>query len=54
MVGWHTLFNGNEFEQTPGKDEGQGAYYAAVLGSQKVGTNWVTEEQPQGRVEGIM
>ena len=30
MVGWHTLLNGNEFEQTPGDDEGQ---RAAVLQS---------------------
>ena len=24
MVGWHHLFNGHEFEQTPGDGEGQG------------------------------
>ena len=24
MVGWHHWFNGHEFEQTPGDDEGQG------------------------------
>ena len=24
MVGWHHLFNGPEFEQTPGDGEGQG------------------------------
>ena len=24
MVGWHNSFNGPEFEQTPGDDEGQG------------------------------
>ena len=25
MVGWHTLLNGNEFEQTPGAGDGQGS-----------------------------
>ena len=25
MVGWHHLFNGHEFEQTSGKNEGQGS-----------------------------
>ena len=25
MVGWHHLFNGHEFEQTPGDSEGQGS-----------------------------
>ena len=24
MVGWHHQLNGHEFEQTPGKSEGQG------------------------------
>ena len=24
MVGWHHQFNGHEFEQTPGVDDGQG------------------------------
>ena len=24
MVGWHHRFNGHEFEQVPGDDEGQG------------------------------
>ena len=25
MVGWHHRFNGHEFEQTPGDNEGQGS-----------------------------
>ena len=25
MVGWHHLFNGHEFEKTPGDGEGQGS-----------------------------
>ena len=25
MVGWHPQFNGREFEQTPGSNEGQGS-----------------------------
>ena len=25
MVGWHHLFNGHEFEKTPGEGEGQGS-----------------------------
>ena len=29
MVGWHTLLNGNEFEQTPG------AWHATVRGDAK-------------------
>ena len=31
MVGWHHRLNGHEFEQTPGKCEGQGnlVYYSA-------------------------
>ena len=30
MVGWHHWFNGHEFEQTPGDNEGQEAWRAAV------------------------
>ena len=31
MVGWHHRFNGHEFEQTPGDDEGPES-----MGSQRV------------------
>jgi len=32
MVGWHHLFSGHEFEQTPEDSEGQGTWHAAVHG----------------------
>ena len=32
MVKWHYRLNGHEFEQTPGVDGGQGAWYAVVHG----------------------
>ena len=35
MVGWHHRQNGNESEQTPGDDEGQGAWCAVVRGVAK-------------------
>ena len=41
MVGWHHRFNGQEFEQTPGDNEGQGSLCAAVHG--------VTESQTRLR-----
>ena len=38
MVGWHHRFNGREFEQTPGDNEGQGSLACcAVHGVEK---NW--------------
>ena len=30
MVGWHHRFNGHDFEQTPGKAEGQGRLVGRV------------------------
>ena len=41
MVGWHHLFNGHEFEQTPGDGEGQGR---VVCWSPKHGNEWETTE----------
>ena len=32
MVGWHQQLNGDEFEQTPGVGDGQGAWCAVVHG----------------------
>ena len=32
MAGWHHRFNGHEFGWTPGVDDGQGAWHAAVHG----------------------
>ena len=46
MVGWRHWLNGHEFEQTPGVGKGQGK--PGVLqsrGSQRVGHDWVTEQQ---------
>jgi len=34
MVGWHDRFNGPEFEQAPGVDEGQGSLVLQSMGSQ--------------------
>ena len=38
MVGWHHRHNGDEFEQIPGDNEGQGAWRAVVHGVTKVCT----------------
>ena len=35
MVGWHHRLNGQEFEQTPGKSEGQGSLVLQSMGSTK-------------------
>ena len=35
MVGWHHPFDGLEFEQAPGVDDGQGTWRAAVHGVSK-------------------
>jgi len=45
MVRKHHQFNGHEYEQTPG-DSG-GAWYAASLGSQRVGHNLGAKQQLQ-------
>ena len=47
IVGWHHYFNGRKFEQTPGDSEGQGSLICcSSWGSQRVGYNLVTEQQP--------
>ena len=43
MAGWHHWLNRHEFEQALGDSEGQGS--PASMGSQRVGRNWVTEQQ---------
>ena len=43
MVGWHHRFNGHEFEQTPGDDEGQGSLECCIHGVAK------SEEQLNNR-----
>ena len=35
MAGWHPRLNGQEFEQTPGKSEGQGSLVLQSMGSTK-------------------
>ena len=42
MVGWHRWFNGHEFEQTPGKSEGQGTLMCC--------SPWVTKSWKQLRI----
>ena len=37
MVGWHPLINGQEFEQTPGDNEGEKAGVLESMGSQRIG-----------------
>ena len=46
MVGWHHLFNGRGFGQTPGEGEGQGGMLKST-GLQRVGHNWATEQQEE-------
>ena len=38
MVGWHHRFNGHEFEQTPGDNEGQGSLACCAVHA--VAKNW--------------
>ena len=46
MVGWHHRLNGHEFEQTPGDSEGRKPGVLLFMGSQRVGHNLATEQQP--------
>ena len=46
MVGWHHWLNGHEFEEALGDGEGQGSLACCSPGSQTVGHNWLTEQQP--------
>ena len=45
MIRWLHQLKGHEFEQAPGDGEGQGSLAAACIGSQRVGHDWVTEQQ---------
>ena len=45
MVGWHHRLNGHGCEQQPGDGEGQGSL--AFTGLQRVGHDWVIEQQKQ-------
>ena len=46
MVGWHHRLNGHEFEQTPGDSEGRKPGVLLFMGSQRVGHNLATQQQP--------
>ena len=45
IAGWHHGGNEHELGQTPGDGEGQGGL--ACTGLQRVGHDWVTEQQQQ-------
>ena len=45
VVGWHHWLNGHAFEQTLGDGEGQGSLACWPVGLQRVGHDWVTEQQ---------
>ena len=48
LIGWHHLFNGLEFEQTPGgESEGQGSLVYCSSGVERVGCDLMTEQQQQ-------
>ena len=47
MVGWHLHHNGHKFGQTPGDSEAQEAWRATVMGLQRVGQDFMTEQQQQ-------
>ena len=54
MVGWHHWLNGHEFEQVLGDGEGQEEPgMLQSMESQRVGHDWVTEQQQQ-RMEEII
>ena len=46
MVGWYHWMNGPKFEQTLG-DSGRQCGVLQSMGSQRVGHDWVTEQQLQ-------
>ena len=45
MVGWHHWLNGHEFEQAPGDGEGQGSLACCSPWGDRVGHDWVIEQQ---------
>ena len=45
MIGWHHWLDGHEFEQALGFGEGQGSLVCFAVGLQRVGHDWVTEQQ---------
>ena len=49
MVGWHHQLNGHEFEQASGDGKWQGSLACCSPWDQKVGHDWVTEQQIASR-----
>ena len=49
MVGWHHQLDGHEFEQALGVGDGQRGLVCCMqsMGSQRVGDDWATEQQPE-------
>ena len=47
MSGWRHIFNGHEFQQTPGDSEGQGSLVCCSSWGHRVGHDLVTEQQQQ-------
>ena len=47
-VGWHHRFNGHEFEQALGVGVGQESLVCGCVAMQRVGHDWVIEQQQQG------
>ena len=46
MAGWYHRCNGHELGQTSGNREIERPCVLQPMGSQRVGHNWVTEQQP--------
>ena len=49
MVRWHHRFNEHEFEWTPGGSEDRESHVLQFMGSQRVGQDQATEQQPSCR-----
>ena len=47
VTGWHHRLDGHEFEQAPGFGDGQGGLACCMqsMGSQRVGHDWLNEQQ---------
>ena len=46
MVRRHHQLDGHEFEQASGVGDGQGTWHAAIMGSQRIGHDLETKQQP--------
>ena len=54
MVGWYHQFSGHELGQTSGDGEGQRGLACCRPWGHKVGYDWVTEQQKQGQLIGLI